>query len=163
MMELERTVEALAPGLLRYCIAVTGDPALAEDVAQEALAALVARWRRLGPPEAVDAFVFSIARRRALRTLAKRRLLAPVKWLLNGPAREPSPHACAEARQRLRRTLAAMASLTAAERRALELVVIGDVSLDQAAVVLNASPAALKMRVHRARRRLRSLMEKRHE
>ena len=57
MMELEKAVEALAPGLLRYCMAVTGDRALAEDVSQEALAALVDRWRRRGAPDSVDAFV----------------------------------------------------------------------------------------------------------
>lgn len=35
-------VEALAPGLLRYCLGRSGNAALAEGAAQEALAALVA-------------------------------------------------------------------------------------------------------------------------
>jgi len=49
-MELEDVVAELAPGLLRYAKARTRSTELAEDVAQEALVALVARWRRFGPP-----------------------------------------------------------------------------------------------------------------
>lgn len=40
-MELEAEIEALAPRLLRYCLGRLGDRALAEEVSQEALTALV--------------------------------------------------------------------------------------------------------------------------
>ncbi|RPJ84180.1 MAG: hypothetical protein EHM13_05480, partial [Acidobacteria bacterium] len=63
-MDLEQAVGDLTPRLLRYCLARTRNTALAEDVAHDALVALVQRWRRYGPPESVDAFVFAIARRR---------------------------------------------------------------------------------------------------
>ena len=40
-MDLETEIEALAPRLLRYCLGRLRDPALAEEVSQEALTALV--------------------------------------------------------------------------------------------------------------------------
>jgi len=49
-MDLERAVGDLTPRLLRYCTARTGDAALGEDVAHDALVALVQRWSRHGPP-----------------------------------------------------------------------------------------------------------------
>ena len=76
-MELEATIDELAPRLLAYCHGLTRDRALAEDGAQDALAALVRRWRSGGKPQSPAAFVFAIARRRAIRALAKQRLLAP--------------------------------------------------------------------------------------
>ena len=41
IVNLERTVGELAPRVLRYASARLGDPALAEDIAQESLAALL--------------------------------------------------------------------------------------------------------------------------
>ena len=64
IVDLERTIGELAPRVLRYTNARLGDPALAEDVAQESLAALV-RACRNGAPRFGEAFVFAIARSRA--------------------------------------------------------------------------------------------------
>ena len=161
MMKLEEAVEALAPGVLRYCMAVTGDRALAEDVSQDALTALVDRWKRLGAPDSVDAFVFSVARRRAARALAKRRLLAPIRRFRNGHSADPRPDERAAERQRLERTMAAMGSLSPRERQALQLVVVGGLSSKEAATLLRTSEGALKMRLHRARKRLSELLEER--
>ncbi|MEZ5330916.1 MAG: hypothetical protein R2991_02430 [Thermoanaerobaculia bacterium] len=62
-MELERTVATLVPRVLRYCGA-TRSWELAEDVAQEALTAVVHRWRTTGPPDSPIAFALVVARRR---------------------------------------------------------------------------------------------------
>src|SRR5438874_9752056 len=64
-VDLETAVAALAPRLVAYATGRTGCRSTAEDIAQDALVALVLRWRRFGPPESPDAFVFAIARRRA--------------------------------------------------------------------------------------------------
>lgn len=50
-MDLEEVTTALAPRLLAYLCARTGNRALAEDLAQDALVALVQTWRRQGPPD----------------------------------------------------------------------------------------------------------------
>src|SRR5436305_14010204 len=107
-MDLTSEVEEIAPRLLRYCLGATGDPALAEEAAQEALAALVQRWRRQGPPESPAAFAFAIARRRAWRLKVRRRLFEPLHTLFDGHSPDPDPEAAAASRAELERTLRAL-------------------------------------------------------
>jgi len=68
-VELEDVVTVLAPRVLRYCLGRVGEVGLAEEVAQDALVALVRRWRWRGAPESPEAFVFAVARRRAFRAV----------------------------------------------------------------------------------------------
>ena len=87
IVDLEAVVTALAPRLIGYVFARTGCHGIAEDIAQDALTALVRRWRQqLGPPESPDAFAFAIGRRRAGRALARRALMAPIDALRNRAA-----------------------------------------------------------------------------
>lgn len=158
-MELETALRELAPQLLRYALGRTGDPSLAEEVAQEALAALVQRWRRHGPPECPAAFVFAIARRRAQRLTFQLRLLEPLQVLFEGRSPEPDPEEHAAARTDLARTLAALRRLPGRDREALLLVSAGELGLAEGARVLGISLSALKMRLHRARKRLSQLLE----
>jgi RNA polymerase sigma factor (sigma-70 family) len=161
---LEAVVRELAPRLLRFCLGRFGAEGLAEEVAQDALSALVARWRRHGPPESPEAFVFAVARRRGSRAAFKRRLMAPLAALGNGDPRSgadpgPDPEARAMGRHDLSRTFAAIRRLSSRERDALLLVVAGELSTEEAARVLGISRSALKMRVHRARARLAADLE----
>jgi RNA polymerase sigma-70 factor, ECF subfamily len=160
-MELETAVRELAPQLLRYSLGRTGDAALAEEVAQDALAALVQRWRRHGAPECPAAFAFAVARRRAGRLSLRRRLLEPLHALLDGRSPLPDPEERAMLRTDLGRTLAALRRLPGRDREALLLVGAGDLGPTEGARVLGISVSALKMRVHRARQRLRELLEER--
>jgi len=153
-MELETTLSALAPGLLRFCHGATGSRETGEDVAQEAMAALVSRWHRAGPPENPAAFVFAIARRRAALTRFRRLLALPLEALRDGHSPAPGPADRAEGRQELRAALAAVGRLPRGEREALLLVAIGDRTLAEAATILGIGLSAAKMRVHRARLRL---------
>lgn len=176
-MELDATVEALAPRLLRFCLGRTGSPEAAEEAAQDALAALVGRWRRHGPPESPAAFVFAVARRRAWRAAVRRRLLLPLAALADGhrvrgaavaeagpapvpfQAKEPDLERRAVARDEAVRTLAALRRLPARDREALLLVAAGELGTEEAARVVGVSRSAFKMRVHRARKRLSELLE----
>jgi RNA polymerase sigma-70 factor, ECF subfamily len=159
-MELETAVKELAPQLLRYSLGKTGDAGLAEEVAQDALAALVQRWRRHGPPECPAAFVFAVARRRAGRLILQRRLLEPLHaWLDGRSSPLPGPEERATLRTDLGRTLAALRRLSGPDREALLLVGVADLGPTEGARVLGISVSALKMRVHRARKRLLQLLE----
>ena len=167
-MELRATATRLAPGLLRYCLGKTGDPTLAEEISQEALMALVRRWRKLGPPENPEAFLFAVARRRAARQLWRRRWFRPLDArpncgaeLVAGEA-PPGPDHRAEQRSQLRAVHAALTRLSRRDREVLLLVAAGEVNPDAAAKVLAISPSALRMRLHRARQRLVQLLEKDH-
>ena len=162
-VDLEHAVRELAAGLLRYCAARTRDSSLAEEIAQECLAALVQRWRRHGPPASPEAFVFAVARRRSARALVRRRLLLPLQYLQVRNYSAPSPESLALDRSDLRRLLRAMDRLSAREREALLLVVVGGLSTAGAARAIRISESALKMRVSRARERLHALLEDNHE
>lgn len=160
-MEMEATVRELAPRLLRFCLGRVGAEDLAEEASQEALSALVDRWRRHGPPDSPEAFAFAVARRRAKRVALRRRLADPLKVLRNGHDADPGPgpEVRAVGRDRLDRTLAAIRRLSSREREALLLVVAGELSTAEAARVLGISRSAVKMRVQRARGRLTRMLE----
>jgi len=159
-VDLEETLRDLAPRLLRYGLARSGDIALAEEAAQDGLAALARRWRRSGPPDQAGGFAFAVTRRRLFRALARRRLLAPLAALANGHGRHPDadPERQALSRADLERTLAAIRGLPRHEREALLLVAVGELSSDEAAALAGVSRSALKMRVLRARRRLQAIL-----
>ena len=152
--DLEETVRHLAPRVLRYAVARTGDASTGEDVAQESLEALVRHWRKSGPPQSAEAFVFAIARRRAVRAVIRRRLWVPLEHALGTADRAPGPEKLAVSRAEHDRVHAALARLPRSDREALLLVALGEVSSSEAAEALGLSVSAVKMRVHRARKRL---------
>lgn len=163
--ELEEAVHRLAPGLLRYCLARTGDRSLAEELSQEALTALVDRWRRRGGVRSPEAFVFTVARRRVARRALRRRLTRPLETLLEGGREDlerdpaPGPADGAFLRDRMRRVSRALHRLTANDREALLLVAAAELPMAEGAEVLGISVSALKMRLSRARGRLEALLE----
>ena len=158
---MEATVESLAPRLLSYCLGRLGDASLAEEVSHEALAALVQRWRRHGAPDSPAAFVFAIARRRAGALSRRYRRAAPLQESALGPEGHRAPDELYTPRERLARVRAALSTLPATEREALLLVAVGELSTTEAARTQRVTRSAVKMRVHRARRKLRTLLWKR--
>ena len=103
--------EGAGPPTPPLCLGRTGDAALAEEVAQDALAALVERWRRAGAPDCPAAFAFAVARRRAGRLMLRRRLLEPLQRLREAASRLPGPERSAAAEDRARPHLAALRRL----------------------------------------------------
>jgi RNA polymerase sigma factor (sigma-70 family) len=158
-VDLEATVRDLARRLLGYCILRTGDPALAEEIAQESLTALVQHWRRHGQPRSPEGFVFAVARRRAARAVFRRRLLLPLEHLRARRDQSPDPEALLVEHDERRRMISALARLRRADRELILLVGVADVAVAEAARLLDISASALKMRVLRAKRRLRALLE----
>lgn len=153
----------LARPLLRYALARTGSLVLAEDLAQEALTALVARWRRLGPPDSAAAFAFSIVRRRATRAQLRSLLFEPLDKLFAASDLRHNPEEDATLKERVSQARGALERLSPGEREALLLVVWGELRLKDAARVLRISDSAMKMRVQRARNRLRTIVEPEYE
>ena len=162
-VDLEEALAGLAPRVLRYVCARVGDPSLAEEIAQECLAALVRHWRDAGPPESADAFVFSIARRRAGRAVFRRRLWLPLEHANDARSASPSPEARAVARAEQARVRKALASLSRRDREAILMVGVGGLTMADAAAALGVTVSAVKMRVSRARARLAKLLEDAHD
>lgn len=163
VVELEGRLEAIAPRLLRYCKGLLQDASLAEEIAQESLAALVKAWRSAHPPDNPDAFVFAIARRRTYRALFRRRLLVPIQFLTERRDARPDPEQRVLANERHKQVLAAVGRLSRSEREALLLVAACGHKVEDAARLLGISPSAVKMRMLRARRNLVALLDKHHE
>jgi RNA polymerase sigma factor (sigma-70 family) len=153
-VELEEVAKALAPRLVAYALGRTGCRGTAEDIAQDALVALVRRWRQAGPPQSPDAFVFAIAKRRAGRANVRRALTAPLDTLRGVARDQPAVDRVYDDRADLAMVLAALRGLPRADREALLLRVVGELSFDDIAALMNTSPAAVKMRISRARRKL---------
>jgi RNA polymerase sigma-70 factor (ECF subfamily) len=158
-VDLETVAAELAPRLIAYAFARTRCRATAEDVAQDALVALVSRWRRLGPPESPEAFVFAIARRRAGRASLRRALLSPLDWLSDTPVAGGSIDDAYEQRAELAAVFKGLRTLARRDREVLLLRAIGELDLAAIAAVTGSSEGAVKMRLHRARRRLRLVLE----
>jgi len=157
-VDLESAVEALAPRLLAYALARTGCRGIAEDVAQDALTALVRRWRAAGPPESPDAYAFAIAKRRAGRAVARRALLVPLEAIRGVADDGPAIDRAHADRIELAGVRAALRTLPRRDREALLLRAAGQLPVAAIAEVMRTSPAAVKMRISRARRRLAALL-----
>jgi RNA polymerase sigma-70 factor (ECF subfamily) len=162
IVDLDGTLSEMAPRVLRYLVARLGDASLAEEIAQESLAALVRRWRNGGAPESAEAFVFAVARRRLGRAVWRRRLWVPIEQAIGSRDGRPSPESHAIARVEEERVRSALAKLARRDREAILLVAVGETSMAEAANVLGVSLSAVKMRVHRARTRLAALLEAQH-
>jgi RNA polymerase sigma-70 factor (ECF subfamily) len=163
VVDLEDTIRQLAPGLIRYCTARTGDRNLAEEIAQESLTALVQRCRAHVEPESPQAFVYAIARRRATRALLRRRLSLPLCILAESRDQAPDPEAAALGRSEYAILTRALEQLPGRDREALLVVALGGLKTPEAARALGISESALKMRMLRGRQRLRALLEDGHE
>jgi RNA polymerase sigma-70 factor (ECF subfamily) len=156
--DLDEAVTALAPRLIAYARARTGCLRTAEDVAQDALMALVRRWRLYGPPDSSEAYVFAIARRRAGRAIVRRTLTAPLD-ALRGIARDgPSVEQIYDHRSELKTVSTALRRLSKADREVLLLRVIGELDFGEIAILMRTSEAAVRMRLSRARRRLAAFL-----
>jgi len=162
-MDLEDAISTIAPGLLRFCRGVTGDRDLAEEIAQEALTALVGWWRREGSPDSPQAFAFGVARRIARRALWRRRLFRPLDTLSANKSPAPDPQESAHQRTELQRTCEALGHLSTRDREAILLAAAGELTTAEAAELLGISRSAFKMRVHRARKQLHRTLETSHE
>jgi RNA polymerase sigma-70 factor (ECF subfamily) len=134
----------------------------AEEVAQEAF---LRAWTRLADFDpgrgSFSTWLYTIAHRLALNELgrsATRQELAMV--IGHDPASDaPGPADALATVQRRQRLQAALLDLPARERAAVALAYIADLALAEVARIEGCSVGAIKTRLHRARRRLATLLE----
>ena len=133
------------PRIVRTAYLMLGDREAAEDVAQEAFARLYARWGRISRYDRPGAWVRRVAIRLAARAIRRRRLV---------PTLDP-PRAPAGADPDLHRALLA---LPHGQRTAVVLHYLEDRSIEDVAALMGCSPSTAKVHLHRARKRLASLL-----
>jgi RNA polymerase sigma-70 factor, ECF subfamily len=123
----------VTPALLRYVARVTGDAAMAEDVVQETLIAIVRKIAWLSEPSLFRAWAYRIASREAFRVLKQQRIFAD---RVEDVAFEEAP-ADPWLRERL----------LAASRAVITLHYFEEMPLAEVAAVLDVKPGTVKSRL----------------
>ena len=138
----------------------------AEEIAQEAL---VRVWRNFANYDAQRAefstWLFSLARNLALNELARASNRYEVMTGDEFPemaCQRPQPLALLLADEQRQLLQAALRKLPPADRSALALAYIEDLDLAAIARIEGCSTGAIKTRLHRAKRKLRELLEANH-
>jgi RNA polymerase sigma-70 factor (sigma-E family) len=151
--DFEAFVREAAPGLLRLAHALTGNPADAEDVAQEALARVGAAWPRLRAGGHVEAYVrrtlVNVFLNERRRRHSERRLVARIA-ALPAPA-GPDPHLDLLEARRL------LDTLPPKQRAAVVMRYVADLDDGAIAEALGCSPSTVRSQVARALDALRRL------
>src|SRR5690242_5106010 len=152
--EFEQVVRAYANDLFRYLYWLCRDRAQAEDLAQETFARAWAAWQDQRDEKAVKSWLYTIARNEHARLFEKKRLdVDPdveLDTLVGSPPRDPG------LALDLRKVFGL---LPEAFRDCLLLQVLGGLSSAEIAAASGATEEAVNMRLSRARRALRELLE----
>ena len=143
------------------------DSATAEDIAQETFLRV---WRHAGKYNprlgSLTTWILTIARNLALTSLSlpARRAETPVSAeTLDIASDAPLPDEQQVTLQRQRQLQAALLRLSAADRSLLSSSYIDELDLAAIAGIEGCSVGAAKVRLHRARQRLRQILEADHE
>jgi RNA polymerase sigma-70 factor, ECF subfamily len=144
-----------AADVYRFALYLTGNRTDADDITAETFARA---WS--SPAEirvgSVKAYLFMIARNANVDRHRGTRPLVALEDGVRDPGR--NPEAAAIEREEIRALLEGLSKLGEADRSALLMRALGDLSYEAIAAALGVSPAAARVRVHRARLRLGELV-----
>ncbi len=154
--------EAHADAVYRYCLALLGDAAAAEDAAAEAFGNACAAWPRLAgvDDEGVRRWMFRIARNAAIDHHRRGRRRALLLGRLSGTA--PSSidvETVAGIRAELREVLGALRGLRRRDRELVGLRVAAGLSFAEIAEVVGGNEQAVRTATHRALARVRAAVQ----
>lgn len=147
-----------------YLAGMTGDPAGAEDLVQEAMLRVFRHIERYEERGTFRAWVFRIATNLALTELRRRRYAATIP--LDAGAPEPSdpadtdPGAAWEAEDRTNAVEATLATLPDEQRAVVLLRVRREMGIADIARTLGVPEGTVKSRLHHAIRKLREGVER---
>jgi len=140
--------------LFGYLMRLTGDYHLSADLLQESFTRYLASY---GDREGSPALLYSIARNALMDVRRKqaRTLRSEVETAYD----HSDPERQFLGREEYRRMLAGLNRLKEADRELLALAATGDLKYRQIAEIMGLSENSVKVRVHRARIRLRQILE----
>ncbi len=148
-------------------VAVVGDPALAEDVAQEAF---VRAWRNAGTFDSrrgsVTSWLLTVTRNLAIDAIRVRRAepIDPDTLLaMHMPSHEPTPADVAVAREDASRLAAALRRLPEDQRRAIVLAGIGGRTAREVGEIEDVPLGTAKTRIRSAMLKLRDSLLTEHD
>lgn len=142
--------------LLRYLERLVRDPAVAEELVQEAFLRVHRARDRYVPEARFSTWLYRIATRLALNELRRPRRRDPHRSTDADdapplPAPGPAVDECVDARLRGAGVLSALAQLPERQRAALWLSAVDGLSYGEVAAALDVTESAVKSLVHRAR------------
>jgi RNA polymerase sigma-70 factor (ECF subfamily) len=143
-----------------YALRLTNDPALAEDVVQEALIAAWRTARGFRGEGRVIAWLLGIVHHLALKAL--RRPSTPISDEMEDslPTREPSPEQHAQESEKTAWVRQGLQALSPEHRAVLELVFYQGLSLAEAAEVCGCPVGTIKSRLSYARQSLKGALSR---
>lgn len=151
--EFEQVVRAYATDLFRYLYWLCRDRAQAEDLVQETFARAWGAWEGQRDEKAVRAWLFTIARNERARLYERKRLDVDAEADLDQlPAPAHDPGLALDVKQ-------AFGRLAEGLRDALLLQVLAGLSSAEIAAASGTTEDAVNMRLSRARRALRALLD----
>jgi RNA polymerase sigma-70 factor (ECF subfamily) len=156
-MDFATLYHQYAGDVFRFAYCLSGNRAVAEDIAAETFARALTTGDRLRTGT-VKAYLFRIARNLFVDGTRRGARLGDFPSAddeLRDPA--PDPETTASSRLELALTRQALAMLSEGERSALLMSALGGLSHEEIAAALECSIPAVKLRIHRARLRLRQL------
>lgn len=149
--------------LIRFLTHHLGSEADAHDAAQDTFVAIYRNLDRFDPALPFRPWVFTIARNKA-RDMHRRR--AALRWIniedqpLCYKSEGPDPEEETGARQDIERTQEALGALPEGLRTPLLLSAVEGLSLAEIGTVMDLSTKAVEVRIYRARKQLRTVLER---
>lgn len=140
--------------LYAYLLRLTGEAQLALDLVQESFVRYLGRY---GSRDGNRSLLYTIARNAALDAIRRRKADGPQVEACEAPGHNPEQQAIS--RQAFDRVLAALGQLTVSDRELISLVAFAGLTYREIGQIVNISEANVKVRVHRIRTRLRSLVK----
>lgn len=153
MENCERLYRDNRERVLRFLLHLTGDVELARDLVQETFARYLSRY---GRDSEQLGLLFTIARNAGLDALRRRRTSTLPERETADPRRDPE-HQLID-RQEMDRVLAAIRRLDDTDRQLVAFLATGTFSYREIGRLLDLSETNVKVRVHRARLKLKALM-----
>lgn len=149
-----------ADAVFRLAWVLTGNRSDAEDLCSEAFARALAGEDRIAQAT-VRSYLYAIVRNLAASRYRRPRVELPMEddALANMPHGDPGPEQQAELRQRLLQAGAGLAALRDGERQLLLLCGLDGLSAAEIAEALGVEPGHVRVRLHRARRQLQSILD----
>jgi RNA polymerase sigma-70 factor (ECF subfamily) len=156
LVDFHGLYERHSQDVYRFALYLCGDPALAEDICQETF---VRAWVSAGEIRAgtVGAYLFTIARNLYRDELKRGARQVALDDTLPDP--KPGPEAVAGARLEMGAVLKALQALPEVDRAALLMSAQDGMPYAEIAAALGLSVAAVKVKIHRARLRLKRVCD----
>ena len=139
--------------LFAYLLRMTGNYHLACDLVQESFVRYLSHYK---DSIASRPLLYTIARNAALDTIRKQTRESLDAGDLEDSCKNPEQQMMD--RQAFEHMLAAIKKLSRPDRELISLIATGDLSYREIGNVLNISASTIKVKVHRARRKLREIL-----